>query len=155
MSVTWVLVADRARARLFSLDPEAKALEEVEDFVNTEGRTRARELQSDRPQTSHDRFGDGRHAIEPHTSAEEKSAARFAGQLDRMLELGRTGHRYRDLVLIAPPRFLGTLNAALGAQVRACVVSEVAKEMTQADAHAVFAELPKSVLRRGEIITGR
>lgn len=155
MSTTWILVADRARARLFSLHPETKALEEVEDFINSEGRARARELQSDRPQSSHDRFGDSCHAIEPHTSAEDKSAELFARQLVRILERGRNEHRYRDLVLIAPPRFLGALNATVDVQVRACVVSEIAKEMTQADARTVLAELPESVLRRGEIITGR
>lgn len=72
MSTTWILVADQARARLFSLDPTDGAAEgglrEIAGFVNPEGRLSARELGAARPPRTHDRMGASRHAIEPRTT---------------------------------------------------------------------------------------
>lgn len=145
MPGTWILVADRARARLFLLDAEAHGLQPVEEFSNPDGRLRPREMQTDRPPIVHDRFGHGRHAIEPGTRPEDTSALRFAAQLRDVLEAGRSMHAYRQLVLIAPPRFLGFLNGSLGRRVRAAVVLEVAKEMTGADEKRILSQLPRAL----------
>jgi protein required for attachment to host cells len=145
MTPTWILVADNARARLFSLDAGKRRLEEIEAFVNVEGRMQARMMERDRPPRTHDRFGEGRHAIEPHASSRDKACARFAGVLRSALERGRVDHRYDRLVLIAPPRFLGTLNAALDKQLDACVALRIAKDLTHSNAIAIGAALPESV----------
>lgn len=140
MSATWILVADRAKARLFAVDKEDRSIAEIEDFLNPGGR--GREPAQDRPPRTHDRMGQSRHAIEPHTSAEQKTIECFARELDAVLERGRAGHRYRDLVLIAPPHFLGALNAALGEQVRKCVVAELPKDLTSVSTQEILAHLP-------------
>jgi protein required for attachment to host cells len=142
MSATWVLVADRAKARLFAVAREDDSIVEIRDFLNPQGRASGRELSRDRPPTSHDRFGPGRHAIEPQTSIEQKTAESFARELDAVLEHGRVDRSYRDLVLIAPAHFLGTLNAALNKHVRACVAAELPKNLTSADAQTILAYLP-------------
>ncbi|MCF7220347.1 host attachment protein [Lysobacter sp. TLK-CK17T] len=147
MSSTWILVADRAKARLFSLDGNDEALVELQSFVNVEGRLPGRELQSDRPPRAHDRFGEGRHAIEPHTRPREKAARRFANQLGGMLDKGRATRRYDELVLIAPPAFMGELNTALGAQTGGCVVAKVSKNLTAGSLPEVRDALPSSFLR--------
>ncbi|WP_181952560.1 host attachment protein [Vulcaniibacterium gelatinicum] len=142
MSTTWILVADRARARLFAMSDEDRSLHEIEDFLNPDGRAAGREIEQDRPPRTHDRFGASRHAIEPRTTLREKTARNFAQTLDAALERGRAGHRYDQLVLIAPPQFLGTLNSVLDKQVRACVAAEVPNDLTLADADAVLEHLP-------------
>lgn len=83
MAATWVVVADRAKARFFAFDPtdaEAGFLEIV-DFPNPDGRLSAWELGEERSPSTHDRMGHGRHAIEPHTTPEDKVAHRFAAAL--------------------------------------------------------------------------
>lgn len=140
MSATWIQVADSARARLFSLDEE-HGLDEIQTFANAEGRLPARALQRDRPPRTHDRFGNGRHAIEPHTPVHDKSLTRFAGLLQSALERGRVEHRYDSLVLIAPPHFLGVLNTALDKHLRACVALEIGKDMTRATPDTIGAKL--------------
>lgn len=140
MPATWILVADSARARLFSLDEE-HGLGEIQTFVNVEGRLPAQALQRDRPPRTHDRFGDGRHAIEPHTPTHDKSLTRFAGLLQSTLERGRVEHRFDSLVLIAPPHFLGVLNTALGKHLRACLTLEIGKDMTREAPAAIGAKL--------------
>lgn len=142
MPVTWVLVADRSQARLFSVSGEDTPITEIEDFVNPSGRSAGRELTRDRPPRTQDSHGEARHAIEPHTRPEDKSADQFAHELSAALERGWAGRRYDDLVLIAPPRFLGVLNAVLGEQVSARVTDRIAKELTHGDMAAIDAHLP-------------
>lgn len=140
MSTTWILVADRAKARLLAINTADHSLTEIEDFVNPEGR--GREPARERPPRTHDRMGDSRHAIEPHTSPQEKAVELFARELAAALERGRTDHLYRDLVLVALPQFLGALNTALDEKVRACVTAEIPKGLASADLPDIVAHLP-------------
>jgi len=49
MKLTWILVADSTRARIFTADTPSSPLEEIEDFSHTEGRLHDREITSDLP----------------------------------------------------------------------------------------------------------
>ena len=148
MPITWILVADRSRARLFSMKENQKSLTEIGAFTNPEGRIAARELGRDRPPRVHDCFGHARHAIEPGSTLREKSAMRFAGRLQSMLERGCADHACSNLALIAPPGFLGALNAALGKDLRSHVVLEIAKDLTFADTGTIAATLPDALRHR-------
>ena len=142
MSATWILVADGAKARLFAVAEKDRSIIEIEDRVHPEGTASGRELLQDRPPSTHDRFGHSRHSIEPHTSLRQKSAEVFARELSDVLERGRLDRRYREIVLIAPAHFLGTLKAALNKHIRACVTAELPKDLTQADARTILAHMP-------------
>lgn len=146
---TWILVADSARARLFSLGEGAAGLTEIGDFINAAARTPGHQLKHAPPARVHDRFGYSRHAIDAPTSPREKIAAKFAGVLASALERGEAEGRCDKLVLVAPPRFLGALHAALGGRLREAVVLEVAKNLTRRDAAAIRAEIPERLVRRG------
>jgi protein required for attachment to host cells len=151
MPDTWILVADGARARLFSLGADAMRLEEIGDFINAAMRMPGHELESAPPARVHDRFGEGRHAIDARMPPRDKAAAQFAVMLKSALERGHTEQRYRDLVLIAPPRFLGMLNRALDKHLQESVVLKIAKNLTRKNAETVRAELPRSLFRRGSV----
>lgn len=152
MTGTRILVADRARARLFDLVPalprpgeaSGPALVEIADITAPEGRLRPRELEADRPPSTHDRFGPGSHAIEPHTAPEDKQRARFARELCDLLEDGRIHRRFESLVVVATPRFLGALHAAMHAGLRACVTREIASELVDADHATLLAAIGAS-----------
>jgi protein required for attachment to host cells len=131
MQATWVLVADRVRARLFFLDDDDNSLVELEDFINIDGRKPRRAFSHDRPASTLESVGSARHAIEPHTSAIEKVETHFAKELSEALEQGRVGHQYQNLILAAPPHFLGALRQSLSKQVRNCVVAEVHKDLSK------------------------
>lgn len=151
MRETWVLVADSARARLFSLGAGAIRLEEIGDFINAATRMPGHQLEHAPPSRVHDRFGESRHAIDPRTPPRDKAAAKFASVLGSELERGHAERRYRDLVLIAPPRFLGVLNGTLGKHLRESVVLEVAKNLTRHSAATIRAEIPLRLSRRGPL----
>lgn len=155
MSITWILVADRSRARLLSLDSEESIVRQRECFSNAEGRMRPRELESDRPPTTHDRFGHGRHAVEPHTPSAEKVADRFAQQLRDALETGRSEHAFDELVLIAPPRFLGALHHAMGPRLRERVALQIDKELTGADERSILSHIERALQKKVEAPSSR
>ena len=142
---TWILVADRARARLLELAPRDNGSEliEIRDFVNPEGRGSERDQVTERRPRTQESVGASRHAIEPHTSLRDKSANRFAQELGESLEHGRVAHRYERLVLVALPHFLGTLHAKLNRQVCECIVAEIPHELTTKSPAEIRSYLPK------------
>lgn len=148
MAGIWILAADRARARLFSLDRDAPRMVEIEDFVNPEARTSGHEREHAPPPRVHDRFGEGRHAIEAHTSPREKAALQFAAVLGSHLKHAHDEQRYRELVLVAPPGFLGMLNAALGARLGGTVLLRVSKNLTRSPANEIREALPHGLFNR-------
>lgn len=138
MSKTWILVASRARARLFEFDQEQRDLTEKEDFLNPEGRAPAGSRGENRPPRTFDRTGSARHAIEPHTEPATKAAENFARQLASVLEDGHVQHRFEHLMLIATPDLLGHLRPCMPPPLRECVRREVGKDMTQAGPEAIW-----------------
>ena len=141
MKSTWVLVADRARARLFNLVGEGSQLDELRDVANPDARVPAADVVRDRKPRTQESMGSARHAIEPHTTLEEKVSERFARELEVVLEEGRVQHRYERLVLVAPPGFLGTLNQILGKQLRGHVVLEVNKDLSALPPREIHAHI--------------
>jgi protein required for attachment to host cells len=145
MDTTWILVADRARARLFELNDPRQPLSELDAWMNPDGRAPVSEMVRDQRGRSFDRFGEGRHGNEPSTHPKEKSAERFARELQATLEQGRVEHRFEHLVLMAPPPFLGTLNQVLGTQLHSRVTASIDKDLTQLSAEELRDYLPPGV----------
>src|SRR5262245_19745073 len=106
--VAWIVVADRARARIFEASwPVGDALQEIETLVHPEGQSRAQDILTDAP----GRFAElaaGPHSGEPRTDHRHRTANDFAGILAARLEKGRNSNAYGHLVIVAPALFLGT-----------------------------------------------
>jgi len=126
MRPTWVVVCDASRARLFAFDKRDEPWTVVEDLANPAGRARSRGLVEDK--AGH--LGPG---SQPRTDPTRVEEERFAHRLGELLETGFDGHRYGSLVLVAPPRFLGLLRAALSAPVARRVTVSVDKDLTRSD----------------------
>jgi protein required for attachment to host cells len=137
MSKTWIVVANRVRARLFEYDPRQRNVSEIEDFLNPEGRAPAGSRGENRPPRTFDSEGPGRHAIEPRTEPATKASEQFARQLAAALEDGRVHRRFEKLMLIATPRFLGHLRQCMPAALGNCVTRQVNKDLTQATPDAI------------------
>jgi len=140
----WIVVADESRARIFARWASDAALQEIETLTHPAGRMRAREMKSDRPGRSFDSQGKGRHAMSSEVDPERQEAIRFADKLAERLETARTQGEYGELVLVAPPVFLGALRKELSTQVRKLVVDELAKELTSLPANEIESHLSKT-----------
>jgi len=146
MPKTWILVADSARARLFEAG-RAGALSELGCYTNPEARAGTRGMTTDRPPTVNESLGSARHALEPHTSRREKVSGNFARALRDVLDRGHVLQRFDRLVLVAPARFLGSLHAAFGKHLKACIGAEIRRNFTHLTPAKLRAELPHDTQR--------
>ena len=142
MSKTWVLVADSARAKIFSAQSPVGPLVEVEDWVHPESRLHALEVNADKPGRTQDSAAHGRHAMESEVDPKAQNALRFAHELAERLDRARVEGRFDKLVLVAAPGFLGLLREALPKQTRARVTAEVDKDLVTHDPADIRAHLP-------------
>ena len=130
--VTWVIAADGAQARLFEEPRRAGALQERPDWT-------MRQEPGDWPRaqshatTVHQRTGSGRHA-DKETKPRQEAERRFLLRVADQLKAAALDHRFDRLVLMAPPRALGVLRAALPPTVLALV--EASDPHTRVDAEA-------------------
>lgn len=110
-----VVVADGRGARVFRNKGTAQALalhqEDLMELMN-----------------SNDEGPAG--AVPPETGGKELNEATFAKQLAQCLNDGALNHRYQHLVLVADPQTLGQIRPLLHDEVRARLLGEVAKTLT-------------------------
>lgn len=145
MGQYWILVADSARARLFSREKKFSRLEEIETLVHPESRLRRQDLVSDRPGQVQESKTPGESVNEEPTDPKTAEARLFARDIAHHLREARVAGTFRHLVLVADPRFLGLLRKSLDADTRECIAAEVAKSLvrgsTEDIARTVDAEL--------------
>lgn len=141
MNKTWILIAHRAGARIFENDGPGTGLKHVDAIAHPEGRLEDKALGSDKPGRSFDSHGPGRHALGKEHGPAETVAQEFAHALAARLDAGRTQHAYGKLVLVAEPRFLGMLRAALTPQTAALVSAAVEKDLVHVADHDLAAHL--------------
>ena len=136
--VTWILVADGARARVLMNDGAGKGLQPTVNGEMAHVLPSNRDMGTDRPGRTQQRGTSGPHALQPHVDwhrfEKEKFSKEIAGLLDAAAERGN----FHRLVLVAPPRTLGDLRAALGTKARSLVHAEIDKDLT----HVTIRDLP-------------
>lgn len=130
---TWFVVADSARARIFTASGTKGKLREIADLSHPESRLHDSELASNGPGRSFDSHGQGRHSMEPATHPQDREAQAFAVEVARHIDRGHNEGGFDSLVLVAPPKFLGRLRPALSDSTRDAVVGELDKNLVDAD----------------------
>ncbi len=127
----WIVVADGARARILRAEGADHRIVPVREEVSETARLKAMDLMADKPGRTQNRLHDqGRHAMEPDTDPKRVEKERFARHLAGLLEQELHRGRFNELVLVAAPRTIGDLRAALSDRVRQAVRQEVAKDLT-------------------------
>jgi protein required for attachment to host cells len=124
MANTWIVAADASRARVLQVAGPQR-LVEVDNLLNPEGRLEDREINTD----ARGRFSGG-HTGEDNVGAAEHRTELFAKRLGDYLDKARTQQRYDELVLVAPPKFLGMIRKELGKEVEKLVADQVPKDLS-------------------------
>lgn len=127
MTTTWILSANRGSASLF--EREGSSMRRVQDISHPEGFRQNRETGTDKPGQSVGSLGQGRHAMSTEQAPVAHIAQQFALDLAGMLNKGRVVQAYDKLVLMAEPKFLGILRAALDKNTAALVVQTISKDL--------------------------
>jgi protein required for attachment to host cells len=124
-----VLVSDGRRARFLRNKGTPKRPQLIVEQVFDQENPATREQGTDQPGRYLNSDGVSRSAYEQtdwHQQQEERFAAEIADELYRL----EHAHKFRELVVVAPPKMLGDLRARLHPEVANCVVAEVAKDLT-------------------------
>lgn len=137
MNNTLVVVADNERARFLGKQSGKKKLIEIDDLVHMEARTHERDLISDKPGRSFDSQGSGRHAMEQKMDVKKHDEQMFAESIAEKLEKARNDHKFKELVLIAPPEFLGLLRKELSDQCTKQIKQSIDKDLTLAEVSTI------------------
>lgn len=140
-TTTWILIADGARAHILENDGPGKGLAPAPVPPQETHLDADREVYADRPGRAQESVGGARHAVERRVDWHRFEKAQFAGRLAELLDAAAGAKRFDRLVLVAPPRTLGDLRAALAPATRAKVDGEIDKDLTHLPDHELPAHL--------------
>lgn len=130
MSITWILVSNASRGRLFRNTGPNKGLELIREFAHPQSREKNANLVSDRP-GHNPGAGNGHGSFVSSTQPKEHEADVFALELARELDAGRVNNLYSRLVLVASPAFMGQIKQHLSGAVQKLVSDSLEKDYTQ------------------------
>ncbi len=143
MKLTWLVVADNSKARIFSVDSRIGPIEEIESIVHTEARLPERNMTSDLPGRSNGKGGGGGHAYQDEVSPKQQENINFARKIASQLDAARKDGKFKQLMLVAAPGFLGGLRSQLTAQTQKLVCFELAKNISHLNAKEIREHLPE------------
>ncbi len=124
---TWILVADAEAARVIAHPGPGKGLHQIR------GKTYCAKTlfePADQQGRTFSSAHTARHKLEPHLGGEQRESRAFAETL--MVELARChrkGH-FDRLILCAAPDMLAHLRKKVPGPMKACVMAEIAKDLT-------------------------
>lgn len=129
-TVTWILIANGAQARILENTGPNKGLSQVDGLDWSIEPLQAQDLVTDRPGSNRTPGGFGRGGMEPRTDPVEHREAEFvrgvAAELDRKHQKGA----FDRLIIAAAPIALGDLRKAMSPAVKKAVVAELNKDLT-------------------------
>ncbi|WP_192035803.1 host attachment protein [Halomonas sp. YLGW01] len=127
---TYILVADAARARVFTRD--ALTLVEHDSLVHAEGRLHEGDLVTDNGGDVHQSSTTAASASGGENVATQHHAERFAKEVAERLYRARVENDLEKLILVAPPRFLGQLRDKLDGPTAHRVIHSLSKDLSKA-----------------------
>lgn len=134
-TITWLLIADASKAKIYSIHKARMFLEQtnpknlklIGQYSHQESRMKSAELVTDRM----GEFGSGTfvEATLPKTHEAEK----FALELINHISAGRRDNHFRDLIIVAPPTFMGILHKHMPHEIQKLISQKIEKDYTQSN----------------------
>lgn len=129
-TVTWVLIADGAQARVLEYSGPSKGLVQVEGLKFEDAHMKNREIMADRPGRAYSSAGFGRSAMEQRTDPVDYRQTEFLRSIADLLNQKCLEGAFRKLVVAAPPQALGDLRRFLSPGTMEKVTAEIPKDLT-------------------------
>jgi protein required for attachment to host cells len=144
MNKSWILVASKDEARLFSQETPTSHLVLEIDIGNPSGRLLTGEINSDKAGASTDNRMRGRHAYSTEEDPRDRLVKSFYREVFEQVRLAFIAKRFDNLTLVAEPRLLGMLRALLPEMLQSVVTREVPKDLSFAPPHSLERRLAGS-----------
>src|SRR5262245_28046076 len=126
---TWILVADASKARIYSIykarvfkEQDPKNLQLIGEYTHIESRKKGSELATDKL----GEYGSG--TFVENKTPKIHEAEQFASELLEHLETGRKEGSFRDLIIVAPPAFMGLLHKHMPHEIHKLVTQKIEKD---------------------------
>ena len=139
---SWILVADSAHARLFNAETAKSALTEIESIIHPEAQQHEQKLTSDLPGSQAGGATGSHHSVGGKTDPKEYEAVEFARDLCKYLEAAHNAQKFRQLIVVASPGFLGHLRKEMSSNVAKVVTLEIDKDIVEQDVDSIRGHLP-------------
>ena len=136
----YVLVADSGGARIFTAARQLDDLTLVYEKDNPEGRKARSEIDSDRPGTQRN-DSSGSHGLGGDKDAHRHASEQFASSLSESLHKDHLAGKFSNLMIIAPPQFLGSLRQHLHRDCAKILSKTIAKDLQRADTATILSHL--------------
>ena len=130
MPVTWILVANASLAKLYENLGPNKGLKLVKELIHPESRQKNGELVSDRSGAMA-MTGSGCGSMQPQTMPKQHEAKVFAQEIAQALYQGRTSNAFKRAIVVAPPAFMGLLNAVIDGPTAQLITDRFEKDYTK------------------------
>jgi len=127
--ITWFMVADGTKARLFESSGRPEGWKLVNEWQDEMARSPSRDLGDDRPARGVKSGSGSRYAIDV-SDEHEKAEASFIQERATFLNSSAADGAYDQLVLTAPPTALGIFRKRLSPDATAKYVSVLDKDLT-------------------------
>ncbi len=128
---TYIVVADAARARIFTRD--ALNLAEHESLIHAAGRLHEGDLITDsRGADVHESTSTTSRSSGEEGAASQHENERFAKEVAQRLYSARVGNSMEKLIMVAPPKFLGLLRNKLDNATHKLVIHTLSKDLSKA-----------------------
>jgi len=138
---TCIVVADGARARVFMDFGADDGLHPVLLDEMEGDRRPSREIGSDRPGRTFESADTARHSYAPRVDWHTFEKHLFARRVVEAIKRTEARHGIDGLILVAPPKALGELRAALPEALHRRLKAEVHKDLTGLSEHDLMARL--------------
>ena len=143
MSKIWVVVADEAKARIFSAEKPVDPIVEINVMSSSEASMLEQDLVSDKPGRGASSSGQGKHAVEEKSAHKEQYAIRFAKEVSDYLDENLHTKSFKKIHLVAAPRFLGLLRKELSQGVDEVISLQLDKDLTMMESEEIREHHPK------------
>ena len=128
---TLIVVTDAHHFRLFSTDDDGASINHIAGDLDSMPNPPSRDHKSERPGRAFASSGSRRSAIQPKTDPHQAADMAFAKTVAAELERLLATEEYKDVVLFAPPAFLGALREHVGPRCAGSSRAQVHKDLTK------------------------
>lgn len=143
MSKIWVVVADDAKARIFSAEKPVDPIVEIQTMCSSEGTLLEQDLVTDKPGRGSSGSGQGKHAVEEKSAHKEQYSIQFAKEVSECLDKNLQKKAFGKLLIVAAPHFLGLLRKELSQGVSEVISIQLDKNLTKMKPEEIREHLPK------------
>jgi len=141
MKKVWILLANAEKATIYTASERDYHFSLVQKLSHSESRLKSSDLVSDKPGHYQKNESDIRGSFNLAVDHKILEITRFAKEICKVLESGRTSNAYESIIIIAEPRFYGLINKNATKHVRNLIKYHYPKDYTHYSEHKLKEEL--------------